>query len=49
MTMGSDMSLYAFAIAAILLAITPQGGKPSPVQQDELFAALGRLVAEKLA
>ena len=35
--------------APIVVAAYVQGGKPNARQQDELFAALGRLVAQRLA
>jgi beta-lactamase class A len=35
--------------APIVVAAYVQGGKPAAQQQDELFAALGRFVAERLA
>lgn len=34
---------------AIVVTAYVQGGRPTPQQQDALFAALGRLVAERLA
>ncbi|MBK6007031.1 class A beta-lactamase [Ramlibacter ginsenosidimutans] len=35
--------------APVVVAAYVQGGKPTAQQQDELFAALGRLVAQRLA
>jgi beta-lactamase class A len=35
--------------APVVVAAYVQGGKPGPQQQDELFAAIGRFVAERLA
>jgi beta-lactamase class A len=34
---------------AIAIAAYVHGGKPTPAQQDELFAGLGRMVADRLA